>query len=216
MRQYNYFRKNNKTMKGAIHVGAHRGEEIFLYEKLGAKKVIWIEPDPEVFEELQVALNDSGASLDSYAFCCAASNLDQDGVEFNLYYGPDAGYMVGNKGCSSLLKAKGRFEEWHKDTIKVESVRLDTLLEENEFDFGDFDHLEMDTQGAEMMVVQGADKILEHVKTISTEATWENPDYIGNTVFSELKEYLEERGFEHVETIEHDPNWGDALFVKKS
>lgn len=215
MRQYNYFTKNNVTLSGAIHVGAHRGEEVFRYERLGAKQVIWIEPDPEVFEELQISLERSDVSLDSHAFCVAASDTDKEEIDFHICYGPDAGFLSGNKGCSSLLKPKGRFESWHKKTIKVETMKLDTLIETNEFDFKDFDHLEMDTQGAELMVVKGATKVLENVKYISTEATWSNPDYVGNTVFDELKEYLESFGFEHVETINHDDNWGDALFVKK-
>ena len=120
MREYNYFKQDGTTMKGAIHLGAHRGEEIFRYERLGAKQVVWIEPDPGVFKELQVALTNSGATLDSYAFCCAASDTDEDAVDFNLYYGPDAGYMRGNKGCSSLLKAKGRFEAWHFPNLRCE------------------------------------------------------------------------------------------------
>jgi hypothetical protein len=39
---YEYFRKNKVQVDGVIHVGAHRGEEIYDYENLGAKTVIWI------------------------------------------------------------------------------------------------------------------------------------------------------------------------------
>jgi hypothetical protein len=51
---------------------------------------------------------------------------------------------------------------------------------------------------------------------VTTEATWNNPDYVDNVMFDELQEYLKEFGFEHVETFEHTSDWGDALFVKTS
>lgn len=216
MTKYNYFSDNNIKITGAIHVGAHRGEEILEYESLGAKKVIWIEPNPDVFEELEISLSRTDTSVESYGFCVAASDVDQDDVDFHICYGPDAGFLKGNKGCSSLLKPQGRFESWHKGTIKVETVKLDTLIEENEFNYNDFDLLDMDTQGAELMVLRGASKVLENVKYVTTEATWSNPDYIDNVMFDELKEYLSSHGFDHVETFEHTSDWGDALFVKTS
>ena len=215
MSQYKYFSENNVTLEGVIHVGAHRGEELFDYEKLGAKKVIWIEPNPDVFRELEISLSNSDSSVESHGFCVAASDEDSDEVDFHICYGPDAGFMTGNKGCSSLLKPQGRFESWYKKTIKVESVKLDTLMERNEFDITQFNLLDMDTQGAELKVLKGATNILNQVDYVTTEATWNNPDYVGNVMFDELIEYLNSFGFEHKETFEHTSDWGDALFVKK-
>lgn len=215
MSHYNYFIDNNITLNGAIHVGAHRGEELFDYEKLGVKKVIWIEPNPDVFHELEICLENAESSIESYGFCVAASDTNLDEVDFHICYGPDAGYMSGNKGCSSLLKPIGRFESWYKKTIKVESIKLDTLMEKNKFDFGEFNLLDMDTQGAELMVLKGAEKVLSNVDYVTTEATWNNPDYVGNVMFDELTKYLNDLGFEHKETIEHTSDWGDVLFAKK-
>jgi FkbM family methyltransferase len=215
MSQYSYFGNNDVTLKGVIHVGAHRGEEIFDYENLGAKQVIWIEANPDVFKELQVALERAQSSVESHGFCLAASDIDDQEVDFHICYGPDAKFMSGNKGCSSLLKPKGRFEEWYKETIKVKTIKLDTLFERNEFDFNDFDLLDMDTQGAELLVLKGSSKVLENVKYVTTEATWDNPDYIGNVMFDELSEYLESFGFKQKEIYQHDVNWGDVLFVKE-
>ena len=213
---YEYFRKNKVKVDGAIHVGAHRGEEIYDYESLGAKSVVWIEPNPDVFEELQVYLERAESSVESMGFCVAASDTDAGEVDFHICYGPDAGYLTGNKGCSTLLEpGSDQMKEWHQKTIKVESVRLDTLMKDNELSFDDYQILDMDTQGAELMVLKGADEVLKHVKYVTTEATWSNPDYIGGVMFDELSEYLGKYGFEHVETFKHTNDWGDALFVKK-
>lgn len=213
--QFNYFKKNEYFVNGAIHVGACRGEEIIPYQDMGIKNVIWIEPNPEVFEEMKIYLNDVGAAVESFALQYAASNVDHEIVDFNLYYGPDAGHLVGNKGCSSLLTAKGRFESWYQKTIKVETITIDTLLEENNFNLYDYQLLNMDVQGAEMLVLEGASKVLDSVNYISTEATWSNPDYIGNIMYDDLKLFLESKGFREEEIIDHGPDWGDALFVRK-
>ena len=55
--RFSYFEeKYDITLTGVIHVGAHRGEEVNEYEDLGAKQVIWVEANPDVFEEMRVAL----------------------------------------------------------------------------------------------------------------------------------------------------------------
>ena len=212
--RFNYFQNNNIKVNGIIHVGAHRGEEVNEYEDLGAKKVIWVEANPDVFEEMRVNLENSDAALESCAFQYAASNVDHETVDFHLYYGPDAQYMRGNKGCSSLLKTSGRFSSWYKGTIQVETITLDTLLQENDFKYSDFEYLNMDVQGAEILVLHGADELLKTVKYVSTEATWNNPDYIDNAEYSVLKSLLESKGFAQVEIYQHDSNWGDALFIR--
>ena len=52
--EFKYFKKNNIKLTGVIHVGAHRGEEIHQYEDLGVKQVIWVEPNPEIFKEMDM------------------------------------------------------------------------------------------------------------------------------------------------------------------
>jgi|TARA_B100000085_G_scaffold204368_1_gene187952 FkbM family methyltransferase len=214
--RFSYFEENNIQLNGVIHVGAHRGEEINEYGDLGAKTVIWVEANPEVFDEMCIMLTNAEANIDSHAFQYAASTEDHGTAEFNRYYGPDAGHLVGNKGCSSLLKAEGRFEEWYKDTIEVETITIDTLLEEEGFNVEDFQLLNMDVQGAELMVLRGSEKVLDNVKWITTEATWEDPDYIDNVMYDELKSFLESKGFVETQIIPHAENWGDVLFVKET
>ena len=214
--RFSYFEENNIQLNGVIHVGAHRGEEINEYGDLGAKTVIWVEANPEVFDEMCIMLTNAEANIDSHAFQYAASTEDHGTAEFNRYYGPDAGHLVGNKGCSSLLKAEGRFEEWYKDTIEVETITIDTLLEEEGFNAEDFQLLNMDVQGAELMVLRGSEKVLDNVKWVTTEATWEDPDYIDNVMYDELKSFLESKGFVETQIVPHAENWGDVLFVKET
>ena len=214
--QFTYFKKYKVPLHGVIHVGAHRGEEVHQYAELGAKKIIWVEPNPEVFEEMKIFLTDAEASVESFAFEYAISNVDHEIVDFNLYYAPDAGHLVGNKGCSSLLKAKGRFEDWFQETIKVETITIDTLLEENDFDYADYKLLNLDVQGTELMALEGATKTLNNVNYITTEATWDNPDYHGNVMYEDLRGFLESKGFKEEERlVNYDDKWGNFLFIRR-
>ena len=96
----------------------------------------------------------------------------------------------------------------------METITIDTLVEENDFDYADYDLLNLDVQGAEMLALEGATKTLNNVNYISTEATWDNPDYIGNVMYDELKVFLESKGFKEEEIINHGENWRDVLFVR--
>ena len=42
----------DKNIQNVVHIGADRGGELPQYRYLGAKKVVWIEANPEVYDEL--------------------------------------------------------------------------------------------------------------------------------------------------------------------
>lgn len=214
MKKYNYFNNNKLQITGIIHVGAHRGEEIYEYQQMGIQQVIWIKPNPDVFKELVDNLNTIQTTISSYLIQKAISDQDDQISDFYICYDSDAGYMVGNKGCSSLLLPKGRFESWLRDVIKVKTLTLDTLFERYKLNINNFQLLNMDVQGAELLVLKGALRVLDHIKYIFTEVTWNNPDYIGNVMQNQLIEFLDKRGFKHIETYKHSPDWEDALFIK--
>jgi hypothetical protein len=198
---------------GVVHVGACRGEELPDHVEMGAKKIIWIEANPDVYGEMQVAI--AGSEVDNHTFCFACTDSDDEKIDFNLIYGPDADFMVGNKGCSSIFEPIGRFESWFKEKIIVDTITLDTLFFRNNFNFSDFQLLEMDVQGAEMKVLLGAKELLKSIKYIYSEVTFYDSDYKNCPLFEEINDFLEENGFKHLKTIMQAPNWGDALFVRK-
>jgi FkbM family methyltransferase len=202
------------SFSGVVHVGACRGEELPDHVEMGAKKIVWVEANPDVYGEMQVAL--AGSSIENHTFCVACTDSDDEKIEFNLIYGPDADFMVGNKGCSSIFEPTEKLESWFKEKIVVDTITLDTLIRRNNFNFSDFQLLEMDVQGGELKVLQGADELLNHVKYIYSEVTFYDPEYKGSPLFEEIKTFLEKYDFEYVDTILHAPNWGDALFIKRN
>jgi len=208
----------SKNIQKVLHVGADRGGELPQYSDMNVGEVVWVVANPEVYgellENLQIMNIDNVKSL---PFNCLISDKDDVETEFNLYYGWDAGHLVGNKGMSSMLKAKNSWwgSECYRGTIKLNSLTLDTFLERNNLGYN-FDLLNMDTQGAELMICNGAKKLLESVSYINCEVTLYNPQYQDNPLFDEIYDFLKQYNFVHIDTdLSADGNWGDAIFVKE-
>ena len=208
---------NGKSIQNVVHIGADRGGELPQYRNLGAKKVVWVEANPDVYGELLENLEIMNISeVQSIPFNQLISDIDDESTEFNIYYGPDAGHLTGNKGMSSMLKAEYPVSECYRGTLELNALTLDTFLERNELGF-DFDMVNIDTQGAEFKVLKGASKLLEKVKYINCEVTFHTPLYQNNSTFGEVNCLLESYGFKriHVDYCT-EGNWGDALYTKET
>jgi len=120
----------------------------------------------------------------------------------------------GNPGASSLFKV-GDYpvEKYVQKEIKVESVRLDTFMAQN--NVSEVDLLWLDAQGAELQILRGLGSRLKDVKIIKTEVLFK-PQYIGAPLFEEVEEWLDQNGFRFVRFLEKYEWFGDAVFVNKN
>lgn len=175
-----------RTVRGVVHVGANVGQERELYRRRGLD-VLWIEPIPEIFAEL-------AANIASYprqrALECLVTDRDDTPYQFN----------VANNGgeSSSILALKEHRDVWPQvgftKTITLRSSTLATLLARERIDLARYDALVMDTQGSELLVLQGAEPVLERFRFIKTEA----PDfeaYAGCARIDDIARYLQARGY---------------------
>lgn len=197
--------------KGVIHIGANEGQERDEYAKRKLN-VIWIEPIPEVFATLQ-------KNIKGYPNQKAYQALitDKDNAEYIFH-------IANNQGASSsIFDLKLHKEIWpevtYKKAINLKSITLSTLIKQESIDLNDYDSLVIDTQGAELLVLKGAEDILRAFNFIKAEL----PDfeaYEGCSKLAEVSEFLEKRGFEEsirAKFAEH-PNGGayyEVLYVKK-
>ena len=191
--------------KGVIHVGAHEGQEFNYYKKMEVKNVLFIEANPVVCERLQTKV----ASYPNVKTVnCAISN---ENATVDLH-------VTSNEQSSSILPLKKHQEiyphikETHK--VKVESKKLDTLLQELKLNPSDYNILNIDIQGAELLALQGATNWLRYVDAINTEVNYEEL-YEGCVLIDELDEFLDQNGFQRVATKTPHPSWGDAFYIKK-
>jgi FkbM family methyltransferase len=192
--------------RGVIHVGAHEGTEITAYQHMGAQKVLFVEANPAVFERLQANLT---GMPDVLSVNCAIG--DRNGT-VDLH-------VTSFDQSSSILPLKHHQEVYPHITethqITVQSKTLDTLLQEQELNPSDFNILNIDIQGAELLALQGATNWLKSVELINTEVNYEEL-YEGCALIDQLDEFLEGHGFQRVATTTPiHPSWGDAIYVKK-
>ncbi|MEG4282323.1 FkbM family methyltransferase [Microcoleus sp. A006_D1] len=192
--------------RGLIHIGAHEGQEMKEYQAMGVPKVLFIEANPSVFERLKQ--NIAGIP-NVWAANCAVSN--ENGT-VNLR-------VNSHDMSSSILPLK-----LHKDIypgmvevnqVTVISKTLDSLMEQSPFTPPDFNIINIDIQGAELLAFQGAVETLKYIDAIITEVNREEL-YEGCALIDQIDDFLSSYGFVRVAMANPShPSWGDAFYVKK-
>jgi FkbM family methyltransferase len=198
--------KYNVVVRGLIQVGAHDGGELKQYQGMNIPKVLLVEANPAVYQRL--VANIAGVP-NVMAVNCAVSDIDGNVVL----------HVTSMDQSSSLLKLKHHSRiypsviETHQ--VTVPGRKLDTLLRELKLTPADFNMMNLDIQGAELMAFKGASDLLQYVELINTEVNFEEL-YEGCALIGQLDEFLATHHFVRVEleTPWH-PTWGDAIYVKK-
>ena len=203
----NLFFQNLVIPKGIIHVGAYNGKDIKLYQTLNISKILFIEANPTVFKTLKA--NITTASVDVQAVNYAISN--QNG-KIKLY-------VNSMEQSSSIFPLKHyrdiypNIKETHQ--LIVESKTLDTLLKELQLSPTDFNILNLDIQGAELLALEGATNLLQYIDAVYTKVNYEEL-YEGCALAEKIDEFLLHTGFGRVAVAKpFHPSWGDAFYVKK-
>lgn len=198
--------KNSIQARGVIHIGAYEGEEIQTYLNMGLTKVLFVEANPEVFARLQKKMAIiPQVQVANYALC------DRNGwVDLHI---------AASEQSSSILSPKNDHQQSlytrEISQVTVEAKTLDSLLEELELAPLDFNILNIDIQGAELLALQGAANALEFVEGINIEVNYEEI-YLGCALIDDIDEFLEKVGFHRVATTTpYDHTWGDAFYVRK-
>lgn len=206
---------NNFSKKGVIHVGGHKGEEYEEYKKNGFEKIIFIEANPSLCEEMQDKFK-SDPNVSVYNYIISDKN---EVLDFHIH--------ESNNGVqsSSVLKMdqleKIVTSMYTSKTIKVQSVTLETLFEKEDISITDYNVVVSDVQGLDFWVLKGLGKIIKFIEAIIVEVQC-IPLYEKFISEEEIDNYLVTQGFEREFTIYHElykgdnrfPAWGEALFIK--
>jgi FkbM family methyltransferase len=175
-----------KHCHGVVHVGANDGAERDLYARYGLP-VLWVEASPEVYQTLT-------ANLSGYSNQCAVNALvtDKEDETYDFHVAGNAGHS------SSIYEFQDHKEIWpdidFTETIPLRSKTLAHILEEAG-DFADnFEALVLDVQGAELLVINGAEERLNGIRFIKAEAA-DFEAYQGACTLDTLTAALEAKGF---------------------
>ena len=191
---------------GIIHIGAHLMEERQDYLSEGVSNIVWIEANPSVYSRIEF-VNDGSYTESAYNY--AISDIDDQLIKLN----------VTNNGQSSSIFELDKHKIHHphiyvSDVVEVTTKRIDSLVSENNINFNNFDFVNIDIQGAELLAIKGFGNLLENIKYLYTEINT-NFLYRDCALVNEIDEYLEKFGFKRVETSMTEFEWGDALYIKE-
>ena len=191
--------------KGVLHIGAHAGEELSSYDSLGIENVVWIEGNPKLAEALSKRLE---SRKDQIVLSYLVSDKDDQDFEFKIT----------NNGESSSILEMDKHLEHHPqihvvDKINLSSKTLESIISDNEINTDNYDFINLDIQGAELMALKGLGDKIKGFKYIYTEVNT-GEVYKGCAKIEELDSYLSEYGFKRVETKITQYEWGDAFYVK--
>jgi FkbM family methyltransferase len=209
-----YIKKLNILPRGVIHLGAHKGEELNLYRKLKVTNILLYEANKNLIKFL---------NLKSFFFKFLFKiNIK---VINKIIYNKNKSCrlnITSNTQSSSILNLGLHKKLYPNIVFKEESlVEGSTLNSEfkNFYNINDFNILNMDIQGSELLALLGANQIIDKLDVIYTEI---NYDYVYEecALINEIDEYLNKHNFIRFATkIVNDdhgkPVWGDALYVQK-
>lgn len=198
------FIQNHIVPKGVIHIGAHEGQELTLYEAMGFEQILFIEANPEVFARLCGIIGDRpGVGFVQ----CAVTDYD----------GKATLHTMSMDQSSSLLEPKEHLKLYpmieKTGEIQVDCRTLDSLMDECAINPANFNYLHMDIQGAELKALKGASKLLPHLEAITCEINFVEM-YKGCPMASDIDAYLGDRHIHRVAQIGCE-QWGDGFYVKK-
>lgn len=193
--------------RGVIHVGANRGEEFDAYRMAGLESVIYVEPIPEVFAQLEKRIS---ADRRHHAINALCTDRDGDNVDF---------HVASNGGHSSSIFEFGTHAArlphvQYVSTLRLRTTTLDRIVFDTPaIDPRPLDCLVMDVQGAEAKVLAGGKRTLAQCRFVFTEVG-EGGLYKGDGPAEEIITLLKAEGFALKSLDIHYAGWGNAFFVK--
>jgi FkbM family methyltransferase len=179
-----------------IHIGGHRGQDGFNYEKLGCRKVIWGEANPS-FAKLIRRSFPNHAVLEEVFW-------DNDGEMIDFFE-----HHEGQNSSAIPAHDISRVKRIVKRTTK----KLDTALYGTHLDTSTM--LVLDVQGAEYRVLRGATKTLSVAKFVCTEIAIQTQGYIDEPSFEDIYNLLKNFGFrKSINRPSYSHKYVDQLFIK--
>jgi len=203
----NSFEKLIKIKKGAIHIGGHEAGECGWYENMGFNKVMWFEPDADVFKILE-------KNISIYP--------NQVGYNLGIYNNTQSAvlHVASNGGQSSSILNFKLHSIYHPHVIyigdkTIDLIRMDEFLIKNNINVNDYNMLNIDVQGVELQVIESFGNLIGAIDYILVEVN-EAELYENGCLVWDIDKHLDVYDFVRAETYMTQFQWGDAFYIKKN
>lgn len=188
-----------RPKKGVLHVGAHKCEEKPLYNSIGIpdEDILWIEGNNDLIPRDKNNIINAVVS-------------DQDDIELIFK-------ITNNMESSSILELHTH-KIMHPHVLEIErrsvkTITLNSLYDKYNIPYDKYDFINLDIQGAELLALKGASKIIPHINAIYSEVN-EKELYKDCALIQDIDHYLLTYGFKRIVTNMTHYGWGDALYIK--
>ena len=202
--------KEPSEVKNIVIVGGCTGVEVPTYlTRYPNSKIYIVEPNPLFYGQLYKSFIMTKRVI---PFCCACS--DKDGVvEF---------FETDVEGNGSLFQIRdsqynlAKVKNTHSYKVITKCIQ-DLLPPEEEIDL-----MQVDVQGAELLVLQGADllKISSMYLEAQSKKTWDKKTdksiYHGQCFLEDLEEFLKGQFMLHSVAFDYNNDTGNSFWVKES
>lgn len=200
-------KKYGVNPRGVVHVGAHLAEEREAYEQAGATAVVWVEANPAMVPRL---VEQARGTMDTRVVQALLTDRDGDELPFH----------VASNGQSSSMLEPALHHKMHPrvsfpERMTLQTTTFQTLAAREQLELARYDFLNLDVQGAELLVLKGFGALLDGFDAIYTEVNV-GELYRGCARLEELDAYLGGRGFRRAATKLTKYKWGDALYLRRA
>ncbi len=196
---------------GVVHVGAHTGEEALDYHDAGITNVWWIEGNPDIIDTLRRNVMPYG----HHVVCALVADVADEERTFHVTNFQSLSSSLLDFGTHTKVSPDVHFVE-HKT---LTTSTLDGIVEDQ--GIADCNFLNMDLQGAEMLALRGASRLLQSIDYVFTEINVDEL-YLGCVRLPHLDAFLGDLGFKRVATSMAGAQrpgpgwvgWGDGLYCR--
>lgn len=198
--------KYNFRPRGVLHVGASHGEEYEAYMAEHVVDQVWIEAIPEIACKCSAKVKDN---QDARVFNNCISDKSGKVVTF---------HVTSNVGqSSSILPLKKHAEIYPSIVVEkkltLTTITIDKLLKRHQINAAQYDFMNIDLQGAELLALKGATNTLKSINYIYCEVNTAEL-YEGCPMVEEIDAFLYQFGFAPKECKMTDANWGDKFYMR--
>lgn len=193
--------------RGVFHIGANTGQEYDAYMAEGVMDQVWIEPIPQVFEQLIAHVSQNPSAR------CIQACVSDKSLEHKIFR------ITNNNGeSSSFLKLKEHLT-YHPTVLEERCIEMltltaDDIIKYHHLNMKHYNFLNLDIQGAELLALKGMEQNLKYIDYVYTEVN-ERELYEGCAMVHEIDQFLAMHGFAAVACKMTDNHWGDKFYVRK-
>ena len=192
--------KRGDDIRTIVVVGAWQGDEVRAFLKFPNAHIHCFEANPKTFAILN-ELYKKEERVHCYNYACS----DTDGKALFHETTIDGNGSLLEVGDHPAAKAAGTFE--------VNTIRLDSLSELKD---KQIDLFQVDVQGAELSVLNGAEHVLNNVDALLIEVNAQGGSYKGAAKYSEIDDIAQRYGFKRVsQGLDQTGIEGNALYLKR-